>query len=85
MMARITNLEWNGQPVYRSWLTPKKCELAFDSREIKMLPSGGWKFVRWVRLFTLKVDRRHSIKRIMEQARQAELNLVKLPGIKVVR
>jgi hypothetical protein len=84
MTGRITNLEYHGQPVYRDWMDGKR-KLIFTSREIKHLADGSWQLVRYIPLSEIRVDRRHSIRRIMEQVRQAELGLVKIPGVRKIR
>jgi hypothetical protein len=60
MRVVLVGVYYKGEPVYREWSTDRK-EINFFSRETKQLGNGkGWKFVRWVPLYKVRVDRRLS-------------------------
>ncbi len=76
----MQGIRWHGQPVYRMWLNGKT-RLRFFSREITELRDGSWKLKRYVTLHEIKIDQRHAIERIVKEKRQAELDVLRLPGV----
>ena len=80
MSIVLTGVRYRGEPVYRKW-NDERTRICFFSREVKLLKSGGWKFVKWVPLHEVKIERSAGPRRALAALSRGLRRVLTLPGI----
>jgi hypothetical protein len=80
MRTVLVGVFYKGEPVYRQW-DEGKTEVSFFSRETKNCVSGGWKFVRWIPLKTIKLSTKWDHVERMRKIYEAQSKLMDVEGV----
>lgn len=83
MVSVLSSYRCRGQPLFRVW-SHNKTRVYWFTREIEG-PAVGWRVKRYVTLGMAKLDRRQKHETTMAKIKQAEGEVLALPGIERAR
>ncbi len=76
----LLGVYYNGESVYRQW-NDAGTEVSFFSRKTKQCSNGGFKFIAWVPLLTVKISRSLTNEKRMAKMRAAQARVMRFKGI----